>query len=343
MAHGSVSFILAGDTHTGSNYGLCSPEPEVYGDTKTYYFSKRQEKLYNGFQSMCDEIQNKNNILAFITTGDLVEGPNLHKTGKDVWTTNPLEAIYDISQIFMPLARKARVVRCVRGSGYHVEPGQTQINYDELVANMIGGDLPQSPLASTAQTLQLAIKQGKSKSELIEIAKNGNNGSVVAPDHPIKKKLKNGDNIFKRDLLEGNGNGFHDRSTIKYKATYNGAAIMVKHVGSYSPNPMYRGTGMTRNDVIMTLQADKHFPDGYDSIANFYGHSHYYFVTGNATHYNINVPCWKMNDTFLQEKGVTEPELGIMEFVVEPNGRTLLYPHVVGKKDYPVEPPEVLS
>lgn len=342
-SHSSVSFIFAGDTHTSNIYGICTPNPKL-GRGGEHRQNEFQYKLYSGFQAMCDQIQNKNRVQAFITMGDLLDGPNLHKGGEDQWTVDAIDAAYDVSELLMPLARMAKIVRCIRGSGYHVSPDRTTINYDELVAHLIGGAPVEHELMKPHEKIRYLIENGKSKEEVRNMVKTGKLDRMKVRknnDNPLVKELGKKDNIFKRDLLD-RSNGYV-RSDIVFKGIYHGVAFLCMHDGSYSANPMYRGTAMTRNDVILSLQKERLFPDGYDSINNIYGHAHYYFVTGNASHYNINVPCWKGKDKYLLQKVSSEPDYGIMEIVVEPNGRVLLYPHTLRGSDYPVEPPVNMS
>jgi hypothetical protein len=70
-----------------------------------------------------------------------------------------------------------------------------------------------------------------------------------------------------------------------------------------------------------------------------YGHVHYLHWSGNATHYNFTIPCFKANDNYLKANGVTEPDYGIIEVIIEPNEEILLYSYTLQGDQYPVEEP----
>jgi hypothetical protein len=338
MVHGSVSFIFAGDTHVSSVYGICTPRPPL-GNGGEWHFNEFQAKLYYGFLKMCDEIENKGRVQAFVTMGDLLDGPNLRQGGRDQWTYDPIDAAFTASELLLPLARMAKITKSIQGSDYHSSPDRTNVNYDEIVAQLIGADPVEHLLMKPHEKIRYLKEHGKSTKELVQMVKNGELGMIDSKkknDNPLLKELRRKDNIFKRSITDRNN---YPRSDIRFKGIYNGAAFLALHDGSYSANTINRGTMPTRNDVIMSLQKDILFPGGYNTIANVYGHAHYCHFTGSATHWNIIVPCWKGRDSFLQKKISPEPDYGIIEVTVETNGKVLIYEHTLKGSDYPVEYP----
>jgi len=264
----------------------------------------------------------------------MVDGPNVKKPGKNLWTMDPVDAVYDLNKIIMPLAQKAKIVRAVRGSNYHVSPDRSMINYDEMFAQMIGAQpFMSNLLVEKAWTMNAtSIIGNKVKSQMLS-----------KRDNPLKKKLESEDNIFKRDLASRDTSELpYPKSGVKFKGIFNGVGIVLKHQVSFSSNYMYRGTGLTRNDLIMTLQKERHFPDGYNKIIHVYGHVHYFHITGNDKHYNFTIPCFKGKDDYLEEKDVSEPDYGIVEVIIEPNGDVAIHPFLLHGPDYPVEKPHEL-
>jgi hypothetical protein len=340
----STSFIFVSDTHIGNNFGICTPNPELGEGKKPYEASPSQLKLYNGFQKCCQKIKQPKKIGALFLGGDIVDGPNPKKPGQDIWTNDPVVAVYDFNQLMRPLASKANKVFLVRGSDYHVSPDRTVINYDELAAQMLGTDSYKTRLHEEKRLLservQALVKNGKKRTD-INLEDERKKIREEKKNHTIIKKFEKEDNIFKKEVDSSKNNKEfpYPLSGVRFKGIFGRVAIVVKHQVSYSPNYMYRSTGLIRNDMLMTLQKERHFPDGYDSIMHAYGHVHYYHQSGNATHNNFTIPCWKANDTYLNQYGVTEPDFGIVEVIVEPNNEIIIHPYVLSGSDYPVEEP----
>lgn len=340
MTHSSTSFIFISDTHIGNKYGVCTPTPETGEDDRQYQPTERQLKLYNGFQKCLERIKQPKKIRALFCGGDMVDGINPKKPGQDLWTIDPLVAVYDFNKLLWPIAQKAQEVFCIRGSDYHVSPGRDIINYDELAAQIIGADpyrtglYDKEAIGRKIKALQASGKRlADIKSEDLQRAKN----------HKLAKKLQSQDNIFKKEISSLKGNVPYPVSDVRFKGIFGGVAIVLKHYVSFSPNYMYRGTGLIRNDMIQTMQKDRHFPGGYSKIIYAYGHAHYYHISGNATHYNFVIPCFKSNDTYLKANGITEPDYGMVEVIVEPNEDVIVFPYVLSGDDYPVDEPYNLS
>lgn len=347
--HSSSSFIFVSDTHVGNRFGICTPEPELGDDINDIYRPESiQLKLYEGFRKCADRIKQPNKIRALFCGGDMVDGVNPKRPGHNLWTNDPLVAVYDFNKLMKPLTDKAELTFLVRGSDYHVAQDRTTINYDELAAQMIGAKPYGTKLyGASRQALFERVrelrKKGATTKQLTEKLGDLEKESLLfsKPDKKLANKLKQDtSNIFARD---NESRLKYPVSDVRFKGIFHNVAFMVKHHVSFSPNYQYRGTGLTRNDFIQSTQKERHFPNGYHKIVHAYGHAHYFHLSGNDTHYNFVIPCFKANDTYLKQYGVTEPDYGIVEVIVEPNEDIIVFPYTLRGEDYPVTDPYDLA
>jgi Calcineurin-like phosphoesterase len=313
-SHSSISLIFVSDTHIGSIYSIRSTPR-----------NKLQDKLYEGFQKCVNRIKQPKRVDTLLLGGDMIDGSNPAKPGLDLWTVHPEAAVNDTAKLLSPLVKMTKTIRVVRGSGYHVEPGKGLVNSDELLAQKLQATPFDNPLLAEKPYILEHIQKLSNKNIRSTELKQLQTQALAV--------LNNGTEL---ESTDNSGIPF-PRSGVKYKGIFNGVALVLKHQVAFSPNYMYRGTGLTRNDLIMTLQKDRHFSKHYNAIINAYGHVHYYHYTGNATHHNFTIPCWKGSDTFLAANGVTEPDYGIVEVLIEPNSEVTIHPYVLDGADYPVE------
>jgi hypothetical protein len=338
----STSLLYISDTHVGSNYAISTPNPIISQDMTERKYNQRQEKIHTGWLKCCDLIKQPNKIKACFLAGDLTEGTNNKKPGKDLWTMDPVDMAYDVNRLLMPIASKAERIFVERGSDYHVSPDRSVLNYDEMVAQFINADSYETTFVNQLEQLNKKPTVRDASIMLQQIKKTG---TVKNKNNQLLDKFNKEDNIIKRtyQLEKEVGNIPEPKSGIKFKGLFDGwLALTVRHDVAFSPNYMYRGTGLTRNDMIMTLQKERLFPQGYEMIINAYGHVHYYHVSGNDTHYNFTIPCWKSSDSYLKAKGIVEPDFGIVEIIIEPNHEIIMYPYTLRGSDYPVEQPYIL-
>jgi hypothetical protein len=238
----------------------------------------------------------------------------------------------------------------IRGSDYHVSPDRTTINYDELACQIVGTNDYKTGLATNGKVDRLALankvkalrSKGKKRTDinLSKLIKDLDK-DIDKEQTYLAKKLGTGRNVFNKEQ-ESTANNLpmpYPLTNVRFKGLFGRVAIVLKHFVSFSPNYMYRGTGLVRNDLIQTLQKERHFPNGYSKIIMAYGHVHYLHWSGNATHYNFTIPCFKANDNYLKANGVTEPDYGIIEVIIEPNEEILLYSYTLQGDQYPVEEP----
>lgn len=303
--------------HVGSFFAISSTPRNIL-----------QQRLLNGYKKCIDRIKQPKRVKELLIGGDMVDGNNPAKPGKDIWTVYPQIAVNDCVVLLTPLLRMARYrSRVVRGSGYHVEHGKTNINNDELLAQAIKAtpiengllqELPQ-PLEDIQKTLtqfkskNLELRQ--LKEQVTQALTHKNNGSELEMNSNLDIPFARSANV--------------------YRNVFNEVALTLRHHVAFSPNYMYRGTGLIRNDLLMTLQKDRQFKEKYSSIINAYGHVHYYHFGGNATHLNFTIPCWKHKDSFLDERDVTQPDFGIVEVIIEPNSEYSIHPYTLTGDDYP--------
>lgn len=283
--------------------------------------------LYDGYQKCIKKIKQPRRVEELLIGGDMVDGPNSAKPALDQWTVHPEIAVNDTMLLLNPLVKMAKRVRVVRGSGYHVESGKSLVNSDEMLAQRLQATPFKNSLLEEKPVLLERIQR---------VFANGNN--INSRSEEVKQVKAQALALLNSNSteLETSSDTQFPRSGIKYKGIFHNVAVVLKHQVAFSPNYMYRGTGLTRNDLIMTLQKDRHFKKHYNSIIHAYGHAHYYHYSGNATHHNFVIPCWKASDTFLTDKGVTEPDFGIVEVIIEPNSEVIIHPYVLDGEDYPV-------
>src|SRR5690348_9820101 len=149
--HSSISLIFVSDMHVGSFYAISSTPRNVL-----------QQKLLDGYKKCIKRIRQPKRVKQLLIGGDMVEGPNAAKPGKDVWTIYPSVSVNDCVTLLRPLLKMADYnSSVVRGSGFHVEPGKSIVNYDEMLAQAINAipiengllqELPQ-PLEEIQKTL----------------------------------------------------------------------------------------------------------------------------------------------------------------------------------------------
>ena len=316
-SHSSISLIFVSDIHSGNIWSIrYVPKFKV------------QRVLKDGFDNCVNRIKQPKRVAALLIGGDMADGPNIHKPGLDLWTIHPEVAVDDCVRVLRPLLSLTNNRNVVRGSNYHVEPGIGLINYDEMLAQKIDATPYENPLLAEDPIMlenvinRMVTKKGKAARSL-----------RVKELQSQALALLHGDEL---ESVNSSEVGYTPRSCIEFKHVYNGVALMLKHAVAFSPNYAYRGTGLTRNDVIMTLQKERYFGDmDYASIIHAYGHTHYYHYTGNATHHNFTIPCWKYPDSHLSSTGVSMPDFGIVEVIIEPNSEVTVHPYTLLGSDYP--------
>lgn len=116
--------VFLGDTHVGSNAGLCKPGFVMGGEDKTkqwkYSPSPNQEKLYNAFVAMRTVVKerSKGHRLYLMLGGDMVDGVNHHGTTETRGTTADQRDM--ALELLTPWASLADEVWGVTGTAAHV-------------------------------------------------------------------------------------------------------------------------------------------------------------------------------------------------------------------------------
>jgi hypothetical protein len=335
----STSFVFVSDTHVGNIFAVCSPHPLISQDMTEKKPNHLQERLYAGFMDCVDRLQQPNKIGACFVAGDVVDGPNRKKGAMDIWSVDPLDTVYDAHKILSVITRRSDKVFVIRGSNYHVSPGADTVNYDEMYAQIVSA-IPINnrqlqyvhPIRWPSTSYYHKAQEGK-RQIAKELAKSD---SLIKRDAESRKQMMSAHKKYTQvdiDTLPMPSSG------ARFKGLFGRVAIAIKHQVSYSPNYMYRSTGLIRNDMLTTLQKERSFPGGYDSIINAYGHVHYFHTAGNETHHNFTIPCWKANDSHLTLNGITDPDYGFVEVIVEPNSDISVHPYTLRGDKYPAEMP----
>ena len=106
-----------------------------------------------------------------------------------------------------------------------------------------------------------------------------------------------------------------------YGKTFN----FTHHVG-YNKWAAYRTTALAREMAGMVFEKDK--MGKADVIIR--SHVHYFVHIEFVNTHGILTPAWKYPDHFLFRGGLagTTPDIGLVEIVIEPNGETIVYPHI---------------
>ncbi|NOJ30092.1 MAG: hypothetical protein DA328_07990 [Nitrososphaeraceae archaeon] len=108
---------------------------------------------------------------------------------------------------------------------------------------------------------------------------------------------------------------------------------MTHHVGS-SRWFAYRTTAPAREAAGMHFEVGKMLPVQNHIDLTIRSHIHYYSHIEFGKSHTITTPAWKFPDPFLFKNGLagTTPEIGAVEVVIEPNGRIMVYSHLMERE-----------
>ena len=97
------------------------------------------------------------------------------------------------------------------------------------------------------------------------------------------------------------------------------------HIG-FNKSPAYRTTALAREMAGMHFEHDK--LGRADFIIR--SHVHYFVHIEFVNTHGILTPAWKYPDHHLFRGGLagTTPDVGLVEIIIEPNGETIVYPHI---------------
>lgn len=98
------------------------------------------------------------------------------------------------------------------------------------------------------------------------------------------------------------------------------------HIG-FAQWEAYRTTAMARELVKMHFE---HGRRGFHTDVVVRSHVHYYVEARFKNILGFTTPAWKFPDGFMYRRGIpTLPDVGLMEVIVETNGKILVIPHIV--------------
>ena len=97
------------------------------------------------------------------------------------------------------------------------------------------------------------------------------------------------------------------------------------HIG-FNKSPAYRTTALAREMAGMHFEHDK--LGRADFIIR--SHVHYFVHIEFVNTHGILTPAWKYPDHHLFRGGLagTTPDVGLVEIIIEPNGETVVLPHI---------------
>ncbi len=97
------------------------------------------------------------------------------------------------------------------------------------------------------------------------------------------------------------------------------------HIG-FAQWEAYRTTAMARELVKMHFE---HGRRGFHTDVVVRSHVHYYVEARFKNIIGFTTPAWKFPDGFMYRRGIpTLPDVGLMEVIIESNGRIIVEPHI---------------
>jgi len=130
----SKSCVIYSDIHVGSRTAVCSTDPVLNDADTSYRPNPLQKALYEGWESVIDEFQQKPRVL--VINGEPINGSNRRFVGKDSYTTNLVDQLDEAEKLINQIPKDHLLF--VRGSPYHVDIEAT--NFEELLAKRLNAD-----------------------------------------------------------------------------------------------------------------------------------------------------------------------------------------------------------
>jgi len=119
------------------------------------------------------------------------------------------------------------------------------------------------------------------------------------------------------------GSGFTD---YECNIEMNGKNFNFTHHIGFAQWEAYRTTAMARELVKMHFE---HGRRGFHTDVVVRSHVHYYVECRFKNILGFTTPAWKFPDGFMYRRGIpTLPDVGLMEVIVESNGKILVEPHL---------------
>lgn len=118
------------------------------------------------------------------------------------------------------------------------------------------------------------------------------------------------------------GSGFTDEEvTVEMHNKY---FNFTHHVG-FAQWAMYRPTSLAREMVKMHFEQGKR----QHTDVTIRSHVHYYVEIRFPHTLGFTTPAWKLPDSFMYRRGIPSiPDIGLMEVIVETNGKIIVEPHI---------------
>ena len=97
------------------------------------------------------------------------------------------------------------------------------------------------------------------------------------------------------------------------------------HVG-FAQWAQYKPTSLAKEMVKMHFDNTKR---GVHTDITVRSHVHYYVEIRFPNTIGFTTPAWKMPDGFMYRRGIpSQPDIGLMEVIIEPNGKVIVEPHI---------------
>ena len=120
----------------------------------------------------------------------------------------------------------------------------------------------------------------------------------------------------------------------------NGVVFSCSHHVGTNRNFAYRTTSLGREMMALALEAGKHYAIENTPRIVVRSHTHYYVGIDYPHSWGCITPSWKFADTFAFRAGVggSSATIGMLEFIIEPNGEFHINKLLLPESKYPVAP-----
>ena len=117
----------------------------------------------------------------------------------------------------------------------------------------------------------------------------------------------------------------------------NDRKFSVTHHIAFTRWASYQPTALAREMANLEYLGGKYWRSKDSPTFIVRSHVHYYVQVRYTTTCGFTTPAFKMPDAYLFRGGLsgTAPSLGMVEVIIEPNGKWLVEPHILENKKYP--------
>mgnify|MGYP001594851733 CR=1 FL=1 len=227
--------------------------------------------------------------------GDAIDGANIKQSGQQSWSTNINDQLEDTEKLLKEIPHQYFVM--TRGSGYHVQKDAT--SYEETLAEMMGA-IPYSSYF------------GRDVVTVMDYAGTGNGNSV-------------------------NSHHYRPRTDYLLFFSVNDRGFSVTHHIAFTRWFNYQPMALAREMANLEYLTGKYWKAEDHPTFVVRSHVHYYVQVRYTTTCGFTTPAFKFPDSHLFRGGLagTAPTVGMVEVIVEPNGKWVVNPLLLTNDKYP--------